>query len=144
MLLSFCLELYLPPKSVLWAPSPQSILPCRYPKAGAAVWPVSKGVSFSHLRQLISSDPCIFTHSSLQVSELEQLFGLLKGDVESLFMTAPSVDLEALGSQLGEVHAQLGEQVGKLTFCTLSKILCTVTCCGPGTGQPAGEQVGFS
>lgn len=49
---------------------------------------------------------------ALQVSELEELFGLLQGDVEALFLQAPSVDLEALGVQLAGGQELVEEQVG--------------------------------
>ena len=50
--------------------------------------------------------------AGLQVGELEGLFERLRGDVEALFMAAPSVDLQALARQLEGVHGQVDEQVG--------------------------------
>ena len=44
------------------------------------------------------------------MSELEGLFQLLRGDVEALFMQAPTVDLDALGRQLGDAERLIDEQ----------------------------------
>ncbi|KAL4447174.1 hypothetical protein ABPG77_007207 [Micractinium sp. CCAP 211/92] len=49
-------------------------------------------------------------HFGSKVAELEALFGMLKADVEALFMQAPSVDLEALTRELEEMHGQVDEQ----------------------------------
>jgi len=45
-----------------------------------------------------------------QVSELEGVFQLLRCDVERLFLQAPSVDLDMLGTQLGEAETLIDEQ----------------------------------
>ncbi|KAK9820447.1 hypothetical protein WJX72_010464 [[Myrmecia] bisecta] len=49
-------------------------------------------------------------HFADKVSELEGLFGGLKSDVESLFMTAPSVDLDELGRQMEDRQRCLDQQ----------------------------------
>ncbi|KAI8470000.1 MAG: hypothetical protein J3K34DRAFT_521683 [Monoraphidium minutum] len=63
-------------------------------------------------------------HFAVKVSELEGLFQLLRGDVEALFMQAPTVDLDALGLQLGDAE-QLIDEEGS-TVQVLSKDLRTV------------------
>ncbi len=45
-----------------------------------------------------------------QVSELDLAFSQLRAEVEALFLQAPSVDLDALGSQLGAAELLCDEQ----------------------------------
>ncbi len=45
---------------------------------------------------------------------MERVFGLLRADVEALFMTAPSVSLNALHADLTAAGAALHEQVRRL------------------------------
>lgn len=45
-----------------------------------------------------------------QVAELESVFQLLRQEVERLFLQAPSVDLDALGSQLNQAEGMIDEQ----------------------------------
>lgn len=42
---------------------------------------------------------------------MERVFGTLRADVEALFMTAPSVDLEQLHADLAAMRAFVDEQV---------------------------------
>ena len=46
-----------------------------------------------------------------QVGDVERVFGTLRADVEALFMTAPSVDLEQLHADLAAMRAFVDEQV---------------------------------
>ena len=45
------------------------------------------------------------------LGDVERVFGTLRADVEALFMTAPSVDLEQLHADLASMHAFVNEQV---------------------------------
>lgn len=49
-------------------------------------------------------------HFAAKVTGLESLFQLLRRDVEGLFMQAPTVDLDALGKQLGDSEGLIDEQ----------------------------------
>jgi hypothetical protein len=44
---------------------------------------------------------------AVKVADLEAIFAALRSEVESLFMTAPSVDLDELGKRMEEAHGQL-------------------------------------
>jgi hypothetical protein len=45
-----------------------------------------------------------------QVTELEGLFGGLRGDVERLFMQTPAVDQDDLNAELEHMHRHVKEQ----------------------------------
>ena len=56
--------------------------------------------------------PCTPQHALCgQVGDVERVFGLLRSDVEALFMTAHSVSLDALHADLQAAGAALQEQV---------------------------------
>ncbi|EFN58270.1 hypothetical protein CHLNCDRAFT_57098 [Chlorella variabilis] len=67
-------------------------------------------VSAEALRESAAACARGHQHFGGKVAELEGLFGMLKADVEALFMQAPSVDLEALTRQLEEQHGAVDEQ----------------------------------
>lgn len=56
---------------------------------------------------------------------MEELFGGLRSDVESVFMQAPTVQLEALATQVDTLQPRLEELVSHATlFCPLLTAMC--------------------
>ena len=49
-----------------------------------------------------------------QVGDVERVFGLLRADVEALFMTAPSVSLEAVDAELQAMGSLVAQQARRL------------------------------
>ncbi|GBF99515.1 hypothetical protein Rsub_11949 [Raphidocelis subcapitata] len=78
----------------------------------------------SRLREWYESCRRSHEHFAAKVGELEGLFQLLRGDVEALFMQAPTVDLDALGLLLGDAERLIDEQGSAVQV--LSKDLRTV------------------
>ena len=52
------------------------------------------------------------TAACSQVSDMEELFGSLRTDVEAVFMQAPSVQLEAVATKVDAMRPHLEELVG--------------------------------
>ena len=65
-----------------------------------------------HLQVVSSAPNPASTRAHAQVGDVERVFGTLRADVEALFMTAPSVDLEQLHADLAAMRAFVDEQVG--------------------------------
>eukprot|EP00873_Tetraselmis_striata_P002870 jgi/Tetstr1/423134/TSEL_013903.t1 len=65
---------------------------------------------------------------AVKVADLEAIFAALRSEVESLFMTAPSVDLDELGKRMEEAHGQLDMEASVLQclekdFSTVQKLV---------------------
>ena len=76
----------------------------------AAVVRGGPGISLLSLRDQSPLRP-LRAYAPIQVGDVERVFGTLRADVEALFMTAPSVDLEQLHADLASMHAFVNEQV---------------------------------
>ena len=46
-----------------------------------------------------------------QVGEVDSMFQALRAEVEALFMTGPSVSLEAVSTELQNTHAHVADEV---------------------------------
>eukprot|EP00887_Chlorella_sp_A99_P002015 scaffold18.g2015.t1 len=79
-------------------------------------------VDGERLREVAAACLRSHRHFATKVAELEQLFGLLRSDVDALFMVGPSVDLEALNHQMEEAHAQLDEEASIALSSDLGKV----------------------
>ncbi|MEW5306673.1 MAG: hypothetical protein WDW36_009123 [Sanguina aurantia] len=86
---------------------------------------VGGGAGTARLRE--RGDSCRVTHNQFaaKVSELGGLFEGLQQDVEGLFMQAPSVDLDGLGSELAGAECQLLDEQSSVVA-VLAKDLATV------------------
>ncbi len=56
-----------------------------------------------------------------QVGEVDSIFQALRAEVEALFMTGPSVSLEAVSTELQKTHAHVANEVGPTLYQPVSK-----------------------
>ena len=59
-----------------------------------------------------------------QVGEVDSMFQALRAEVEALFMTGPSVSLEAVSTELQNTHAHVANEVWPALHQPFTKLDC--------------------
>merc|ERR1711978_277942 len=77
-----------------------------------------------------------------KAAEMVRLFGSIKRDVESLFMTAPSVDLTKLSERLQGNHGVLSEVEAIASACAADEAWAKATMTQAANALTRGERAG--